>query len=86
MTKDFKDLLDTLSERKVVITGYADKEEANPTGVSLRRAELVRDHLISKGWSPSNISIEAHGATDQFDKQNPGSNRRTDIRGDWPLN
>jgi outer membrane protein OmpA-like peptidoglycan-associated protein len=86
LNNDFKELMGTLSERKVVITGYADKEEADPIGVSLRRAQLARDFLISKGWNPSNITIKAFGATDQFDKQVLLPNRRVYIQGDWPVN
>ena len=83
---EFKDLMGTLSERKVVITGYADKQEADPMGVSLRRAQLAKDYLVSKGWNPSNITINAFGATDQFDKQVLAPNRRVYIKGDWPIN
>jgi hypothetical protein len=86
LNSDFKDLMGTLSERKVVITGYADKEEADPMGVSLRRAQLARDYLISKGWSPNNITVKAFGATDQFDQQVLKPNRRVYIQGDWPVN
>ena len=86
LSSDFKDLMGTLSERKVVITGYADKDEADPMGVSLRRAELARDYLISKGWNPNNITVKAFGATDQFDKQVLQPNRRVYIQGDWPVN
>lgn len=83
---EFRDVMAGLSERKVVITGYADKEEADPQGVSLRRAQLARDFLISKGWSPANITVKAAGATDQFDKQVLAPNRRVYIQGDWPVN
>lgn len=76
----------SLSERKVVITGYADKEEIDPAGVSLRRAQLARDYLISKGWNPSNITVKAAGATNQFDQKALVPNRRVYIQGDWPAN
>ena len=86
LSTEFKDLMSSLSERKVVITGYADKEEADPMGISLRRAQLARDYLISKGWNPSNITVKAYGATDQFDKKVLVPNRRIYIQGDWPVN
>jgi hypothetical protein len=85
LSNDFKDLVTTLSERKVVITGYADKEEADPIAVSLNRAQVVKDYLIGKGWNEANITIKANGATDQFDKKNLAPNRRVYIQGDWPL-
>ena len=86
LSGEFKSVMDGLSERKVVITGYADKNEADPMGVSLRRAQLARDYLISKGWKPTNIIVRAEGATDKFDQKALVPNRRVYIQGDWPAN
>ena len=85
LSAEFKDLMGSLSERKVVITGYADLQEADPMGVSLRRAQLARDYLIGKGWNADNITVKAAGATDQFDRQQLLPNRRVFIQGDWPV-
>lgn len=85
LSAEFKDLMGGLSERKVVITGYADLQEADPMGLSLRRAQLARDYLVGKGWKADNITLKAAGATDQFDKQALAPNRRVYIHGDWPL-
>lgn len=85
LSAGFKDLMGSLSERKVVITGYADLQEPDPMGVSLRRAQLARDYLVGKGWNPDNITVRGAGATDQFDRQQLAPNRRVYIQGDWPV-
>lgn len=74
--------LDALAERlgedrigRVLTVGHADAvgSEAYNERLSERRAEAVRDYLLSKGWPVQVFSVEAKG------EQGPNPERRVDV-------
>jgi hypothetical protein len=57
-------------EAKLTLSAYADKRGSNKHNQALseRRAERVKDYLVSQGVDPSRITISAYGLTQQLDK------------------
>ncbi len=81
----FADVLKTKksSDRKVRIIGHADATgtpEAN-LALSVKRAESVRDYLVSKGADPAMLVTEGVGSKDLKNpaKPNADENRRVEI-------
>ncbi len=81
----FADVLKTkkTSDRKVRIIGHADATgtpEAN-LALSVKRAESVRDYLVSKGADPAMLVTEGVGSKDLKNpaKPNADENRRVEI-------
>ncbi|RYG38760.1 MAG: OmpA family protein [Burkholderiales bacterium] len=81
----FADVLKTKknAERKVRVIGHADASgtpQANQA-LSMKRAESVRDYLVSKGTDPALLVIEGVGSQDPKNpgKPNSGENRRVEI-------
>jgi len=80
-----KGALDVYAERKVSIEGHTDNDgdvQKNQV-LSLRRAESVRDFLVSAGIDASRLKAVGHGevrpiASNEFDKGR-AMNRRIDI-------
>lgn len=67
---------------RLQLVGYADKtgSVAYNLGISRRRANRVRDHLINTfGIAPSRIEATGAGETQQFSISNSRENRRTEI-------
>lgn len=70
----------------VRLDGHADATgtaEGNRL-LSPRRAEAVRDHLVSPRLKPGLLVVQGHGATDLHNARDPGAaeNRRVEIRCD----
>lgn len=53
-------------DKKIRVSGHADRLGPEPYNVklSLRRAEAVKQYLISKGMAPHRIELEAKGESD----------------------
>jgi outer membrane protein OmpA-like peptidoglycan-associated protein len=71
------------SDRKVRVIGHADASgtaEANQA-LSVKRAESVRDYLVSKGADPALLVVEGVGSSDPKNpsKPNADENRRVEI-------
>jgi OmpA-OmpF porin, OOP family len=69
----------------VMITGYTDNvgEPANNSTLSLRRAEAVRDQLISLGADPRKLQVSGAGETnpiaDNSTDEGRAKNRRVEV-------
>ena len=57
-------------QAKLTLSAYADKRgsEKHNQALSERRAERVKDYLVSQGVDASRITISAYGQTQQLDK------------------
>lgn len=82
--RDLNDLIFDLAKnppKTIYIVGYADKigEDESNLGLSMRRAETVKDFLIVNGIDPQIISYDYHGETEEFDEIMLISNRRVEI-------
>jgi outer membrane protein OmpA-like peptidoglycan-associated protein len=81
----FADVLRTRknTDRQVRIVGHADASgtPAANQALSLKRAESVRDYLVSKGTNPELLVIEGVGAAEPKNaaKPNADENRRVEI-------
>lgn len=81
----FADVLKTKksSDRKVRIIGHADASgtPAANQALSIKRAESVRDYLVSKGTDPALLVTEGVGANDPKNPAKPKAdeNRRVEI-------
>ncbi len=69
--------------RQIRVTGHADASgtpEANQQ-LSVKRAESVKEYLVSKGADPSMLSITGQGSKDPANPANPlaPENRRVEI-------
>jgi OOP family OmpA-OmpF porin len=69
--------------RQIKVTGHADASgtpEANQQ-LSVKRAEAVKDYLVSKGADPSMLTIAGQGSKDPANPANPlaPENRRVEI-------
>ena len=70
---------------KIIITGHADSTgtAAYNKKLSLRRAEAVRDYLISLGADPSKMEVSGEGETkpiaDNKTKEGRAKNRRVEV-------
>jgi outer membrane protein OmpA-like peptidoglycan-associated protein len=68
---------------KAQLGGAADLKEANAANVSLKRAEAVRDYLVSKGIATNRITLESYGSDWARVKTAPGAdepkNRRVQV-------
>jgi OOP family OmpA-OmpF porin len=69
--------------RQIKVTGHADASgtpEANQT-LSIRRAEAVKEYLVSKGADPSMLTIYGQGSKDPVNPADPlaPENRRVEI-------
>jgi hypothetical protein len=74
---------------KIEIMGHTDHLEKNKQNLSLKRAEVVKDYLMTHKISKSIIKIEGKGATEptvpnivdgKKDKNNMALNRRVDFK------
>jgi OmpA-OmpF porin, OOP family len=69
----------------VMITGYTDNvgEPADNSTLSLRRAEAVRDHLISLGADPTKFQVsgagESNPVADNSTDEGRAKNRRVEV-------
>ena len=74
------------SELDIVVGGHTDGfgAERYNEGLSDRRADVVRDHLISRGIAPGRVSAIGHGearpASTNTTEQGRAENRRAEIR------
>jgi outer membrane protein OmpA-like peptidoglycan-associated protein len=81
----FADVLKTKknSDRKVRVIGHADASgtPAANQALSIKRAESVRNYLVSKGADPALLVVEGVGASDPKNaaKPNADENRRVEI-------
>jgi OmpA-OmpF porin, OOP family len=69
--------------RQIKVTGHADASgspEANQQ-LSIKRAEAVKEYLVSKGADPSMLMISGQGSKDPANPANPlaPENRRVEI-------
>lgn len=68
----------------LVILGFADHQgdEAHNQQLSFRRAEAIRDHLFSRGWTSTRLRLEGKGALPATEPRSTGipSHRRIDMR------
>ncbi len=69
--------------RQIKVTGHADASgtpEANQQ-LSIKRAEAVKEYLVSKGADPNMLSIAGQGSKDPVNPANPlaPENRRVEI-------
>ena len=69
--------------RQIKVTGHADASgtpEANQQ-LSVRRAEAVKEYLVSKGADPNMLTISGAGSKDPANPANPlaAENRRVEI-------
>lgn len=73
------------TDASVEIIGYTDSKGSSEYNewLSQRRAEAVKDYLVSKGISPNNLSTKSSGAespvADNTTEQGRGANRRVEI-------
>lgn len=80
------EFLKNYTERKVEIQGHTDNKGSEETNMelSLKRAEYVRDYLVSKGIKASQITVIGHGYTRPKDtndtEQGRAKNRRIEFR------
>jgi hypothetical protein len=58
-------------QNKLMIVGHADARGSEKYNMSLsdRRAELVKNYLVSQGVSAGNIEVQAEGKDKQLDKK-----------------
>jgi OOP family OmpA-OmpF porin len=67
----------------IMVSGHADTAEADPTALSLRRANAVKDYLASEGIPPATITVVGKGATQPYFTRGRGidesENRRVEI-------
>ena len=69
--------------RQIKVTGHADASgtpEANQQ-LSIKRAEAVKEYLVSKGADPGMLTISGQGSKDPVNPANPlaPENRRVEI-------
>ena len=70
---------------KVMVVGHTDSigSEAYNKGLSMRRAQAVADHLVGKGISRSNLSVDGRGESQPIasndTKQGRALNRRVEL-------
>jgi outer membrane protein OmpA-like peptidoglycan-associated protein len=69
--------------RQIKVTGHADASgtaEANQQ-LSIKRAEAVKEYLVSKGADPAMLTIDGQGSKDPVNPANPlaPENRRVEI-------
>ena len=78
------------SRSRYDVTGYADSAEAYDPGLSRRRAEAVRDYLLSVGVPRDQIELTFRGETGRLvdTEQLDGNNRAVTVdlsNPDYPL-
>jgi hypothetical protein len=61
--KQVLDEVEALGGTKIVLDAHADARGTSPynVGLSIRRAERIRDHLTSRGVDPDRIIMAAYG-------------------------
>ena len=91
LTDEAKSILDQIAEsladptnssRTISVTGNTDNigSERYNEGLAQRRAEQVRDYLVSKGVSTSRISVVSKGETNPIAPNNTDNGRATNRR------
>jgi outer membrane protein OmpA-like peptidoglycan-associated protein len=50
--------------RSLIVVGYADQSEADPAGLSFRRALAIREELIRLGIAPELLLVQGNGVRD----------------------
>jgi outer membrane protein OmpA-like peptidoglycan-associated protein len=64
---------------KLEISGHASSDEAEPWGLSSRRAAAVRTALVARGVDPRRLAIVPYGATRPVSPDSAEKNRRVDF-------